>query len=194
MLNDKSELKGASWPAILDDAAENYSSELFESRVQSRNLLRLNDDLADVFSELCYVLEPNDSYNDAIPHHAMPGQHNHATDRAATFMLQLLDMMRSGEAVLPWFGGTTGRPISFEAATNVCKTIAAVISNIFTASDVLEGSDGPIWGDKLSYLKEEIKEDPVLLAVSKDSDTSMGYDDSAPFYTKPRLALLTTVN
>ncbi|KAG6950523.1 hypothetical protein JG687_00014203 [Phytophthora cactorum] len=138
MLNDKSELKGASWPAILDDAAENYSSELFESRVQSRNLLRLNDDLADVFSELCYVLEQNDSYNDAIPHHAMPGQHNHATDRAATFMLQLLDMMRPGEAVLPWFGGTTGRPISFEAATNVCKTIAAVISNIFTASDVCE--------------------------------------------------------
>ncbi|KAG3250285.1 hypothetical protein PI124_g5072 [Phytophthora idaei] len=32
----------------------------------------------------------------------------------------------------------TGRPISFEAATNVCKTIAAVISNIFTASDVCE--------------------------------------------------------
>ncbi|KAG3113300.1 hypothetical protein PI125_g7450 [Phytophthora idaei] len=246
MLNDKSELKGASWPAILDDAAENCSSELFESRVQSRNLLRLNDDLADVFSELCHVLEQNrdlkftrqclkiilqsmkrlhcfrdsiieapdyslllrtvrvnstgphpierDSYNDAIAHHAMPGQHNHATDRAATFMLQLLDMMRPGEAVLPRFGGMTGRPISFEAATNVCKTIAAVISNIFTASDVLEGSDGPIWGDKLSYLKEKIKEDPVLLAVSKDSDTSMGYDDSARFYTKPQLALLTTVN
>ncbi|KAF1775279.1 hypothetical protein GQ600_4437 [Phytophthora cactorum] len=105
MLNDKSELKGASWPAILDDAAENCSSELFESRVQSRNLLRLNDDLADVFSELCHVLEQNDSYNDAIAHHAMPGQHNHATDRAATFMLQLLDMMRPGEAVLPRFGG-----------------------------------------------------------------------------------------
>ncbi|KAG6955545.1 hypothetical protein JG688_00011836 [Phytophthora aleatoria] len=138
MLNDKSELKGASWPAILDDAAENCSSELFESRVQSRNLLRLNDDLADVFSELCHVLEQNDSYNDAIAHHAMPGQHNHATDRAATFMLQLLDMMRPDEAVLPRFGGMTGRPISFEAATNVCKTIAAVINNIFTASDVCE--------------------------------------------------------
>lgn len=67
-LNDKSELGGASWPAILEGTAKVCSAELFESRVQSRDLLRLNDDFGDVFSEICRVLEQRDFYNFAVAH------------------------------------------------------------------------------------------------------------------------------
>ncbi|KAF4042831.1 Ankyrin repeats (many copies) [Phytophthora infestans] len=196
-LNDKSELGGASWPAILEGTAKVCSAELFESRVQSRDLLRLNDDFGDVFSEICRVLEQRDFYNFA---------ETQTSDRAATFMLQLLDAMQPGVNVRLRLGGMPGRPVSFDTATDVCKEIAAMIGNRYAAFDpdlvtqeygsvsfkkptmnenreqvfadlmaMLEGSDGPLSENKLSYLKEEIRKDPLLLGVVEGAGTPAEY-------------------
>jgi hypothetical protein len=50
--NDKAFLTGATAKVMLHDAVEVCAKELFQTRVLSRDLLSLNDDLTDVFTEM----------------------------------------------------------------------------------------------------------------------------------------------
>ncbi|KAI9987562.1 hypothetical protein PInf_023603 [Phytophthora infestans] len=55
--NDTSFLEGVSSKSLLDKAADICSHELFDTRVLSRDMLKLNDDLSDAFSEMYSALD-----------------------------------------------------------------------------------------------------------------------------------------
>ncbi|KAL4173517.1 hypothetical protein KRP22_005470 [Phytophthora ramorum] len=55
-LQERKPLRGASSKAMLNIAADICSKELFQTRVLSRDILKLNDDLTDVFFDMCDVL------------------------------------------------------------------------------------------------------------------------------------------
>ncbi|KAL4105552.1 hypothetical protein PRIC1_003614 [Phytophthora ramorum] len=64
--NDKTVLGGASSKAMLNIAADICSKELFQTRVLSRDILKLNDDLTDVFFDMCDVLGRHQYRDDYI--------------------------------------------------------------------------------------------------------------------------------
>lgn len=59
-------LGGSSSKAMLNKAANICSKELFQTRVLSRDILKLNDDLTDVFSEMCDALGQRQYHDDYI--------------------------------------------------------------------------------------------------------------------------------
>ncbi|POM70861.1 Hypothetical protein PHPALM_12648 [Phytophthora palmivora] len=71
--NDKSVLGGASSKAMLSKAADICSKELFQTRVLSRDILKLNNDLTDTFSEMCDRLDRRQYHDDYIAHQT-PGE------------------------------------------------------------------------------------------------------------------------
>ncbi|KAG6955544.1 hypothetical protein JG688_00011833 [Phytophthora aleatoria] len=186
--NDKSRLKHSSWAAILDGAANVCSKELFETRVLSRDLLKLNDELANVYFELCGELK-------AITG-SMSGQNQQQQkkmeDGVIMVLLQLLD---GGETV-------EAADMCKKAAAVVRKTFAtpptAAADNYFTFPSqpdfvtqeygshsvmsseekdnreqmfsklmkLLQTSNGPLARSTLRYLKLEIKKDRELLAFA----------------------------
>ncbi|KAG2788321.1 hypothetical protein PC129_g16036 [Phytophthora cactorum] len=194
--NDKSRLKHSSWAAILDGAANVCSKELFETRVLSRDLLKLNDELANVYFELCGELK-------AIAG-SMSGQNQQQQkkmeDGVIMVLLQLLD---GGETV---------------EAADMCKKAAAVVRKTFAtpptaAADkyftfpsqpdfvtqeygshsvmsseekdnreqmfsklmkLLQTSNGPLARSTLRYLKLEIKKDRQLLGMTVPTLTRSG--------------------
>ncbi|KAE9306029.1 hypothetical protein PF008_g21569 [Phytophthora fragariae] len=62
----KSVLGGTSSKAMLNKAADICSKELFQTRVLSRDILKLNDDLTDVFSEMCDKLDRRQYHDEYI--------------------------------------------------------------------------------------------------------------------------------
>jgi hypothetical protein len=66
MEKDKSFLRGASWKELLDEAASICFEEMFGTRVLSRDVLKLFDNLLDVFNEICDAVDQRDCYEEII--------------------------------------------------------------------------------------------------------------------------------
>lgn len=64
--DDKSFLKHSSWASMLDHAAQTCSEEMFQTRILSRDLLKLSNSLTDVFNEMCDALDQRDCYEEII--------------------------------------------------------------------------------------------------------------------------------
>ncbi|ETN21508.1 hypothetical protein PPTG_01665 [Phytophthora nicotianae INRA-310] len=98
--NDKAVLGGASSKAMLNRAADICSMELFQTRVLSRDMLKLNDDLTDVFSEMCDALNQRQYHNDYIAARPKRGETrqyrvNRALEAAVmTPLMPLLDCLQ----------------------------------------------------------------------------------------------------
>ncbi|KAK1945586.1 hypothetical protein P3T76_002634 [Phytophthora citrophthora] len=189
---DKSVLEGASWSRILTDAVDICSRELFETRVLSRDLLKLNDDLVDVFAELLSEFKQNRS-NYELP--CQNQQQRELEDGVIMLLLQLLDIPQpDSENPIP--------------STNFCKKAAAVIRNKFRTCELsyftfptqpdwisqefgsmsfemkegnetregvfcklwklLQESNEPLTGEDRRYFISEIKKDPQLLGMTID--------------------------
>ncbi|POM67211.1 LOW QUALITY PROTEIN: hypothetical protein PHPALM_16835 [Phytophthora palmivora] len=112
--NDKSILGDASSKAMLNNAADICSKELFQTRVLSRDILKLNDDRTDVFSEMCDELGQRQYHDDYV---ARPqrGQSHHRMDH----------WVPNGYCVVQ-IGTLSGEGIKIK-----CKNAAAVIKAKF---------------------------------------------------------------
>ncbi|KAL3668945.1 hypothetical protein V7S43_006234 [Phytophthora oleae] len=119
---DKSVLEGASWTGILADAVGICSRELFETRVLSRDLLKLNDKLVDVFADLLSEFKQKESIHNGLP--CQNTQQRELEDGVLMVLLQLLDIPQPDGSAR--FKGEN--PVD---TTNFCKKAAAVIRNKF---------------------------------------------------------------
>ncbi|KUF98019.1 hypothetical protein AM587_10004595 [Phytophthora nicotianae] len=202
--NDKSGLKHASWASILDSAANICSKEIFDTRVLSRDLLKLNDKLANVYSELCRELKGGERIIEDV----VSDQNQHqqkAEDGVIMVLLQILDTLQSN--------GGYGAP-------DLCKQAAAVVRKAFVTSamvvdekyfilpsqpdlvtqeygyqsfksraadcnrekvfaelmSMLRNSNGPLTGSDLSYLKAKVKKDPELLEKTSTGTCTLEND------------------
>ncbi|KAF4139082.1 hypothetical protein GN958_ATG11744 [Phytophthora infestans] len=118
--NDTSFLEGVSSKGLLDKAADICSHELFDTRVLSRDMLKLNDDLSDAFSEMYSALDERRVC---------------FLDGMAVRVTQTCDCLRPNDAfdirALPGCPYPGSELISDELAIAMCKKIAAVIETKF---------------------------------------------------------------
>ncbi|GMF29143.1 unnamed protein product [Phytophthora fragariaefolia] len=195
-LNDKSVLKGGSWKEILEYVSEVCSEELFNSRVLSRDQLKLNEDLMDTFPELIKVVGRQDEFKDIISHSIAGESRQQRVNRALEesvmkFLMPLLDSMQSDgsfdTSVIP---GEVSPAMTVDVlfGTDVCRGVAAVIKARYAdPSEICEQtyftlpsqpnfvtqdeSDGPLTGEDLDYFKYEIKRDPDLMGLISSNPT-----------------------
>eukprot|EP00644_Phytophthora_capsici_P007818 jgi/Phyca11/126045/e_gw1.61.41.1 len=117
-------LGGASSKAMLNNAADICAKELFQTRVLSRDILKLNDDLSDAFSDMCDALgqrQYHDDYIAARPPRGESRQYrvNRALEDSVMMpLMPLLDCLQSD--------GTLDLRVKM-----MCKKAAAVINAKF---------------------------------------------------------------
>ncbi|KAG3194916.1 hypothetical protein PC128_g8915 [Phytophthora cactorum] len=145
--NDKTVLGGASSKAMLSKAADICSKELFQTRVLSRDILKLNDDLTDAFSEMCDRLGRRQYHDDYIgrpsPGESRQYRVNRALEDAVMMdLMPLLDcLQRDGSldlTALPIGNRVvqTGR-LDGEGVKAMCRKAAAVIKAKFTTPPLI---------------------------------------------------------
>ncbi|KAJ8576750.1 hypothetical protein ON010_g2461 [Phytophthora cinnamomi] len=141
---DKSVLGGASSKAMLSKAADICSKELFQTRVLSRDILKLNDALTDVFSEMCDKLNRRQYHDDYIAH-PTPGESrqyrvNRALEDAVMIpLMPLLDCLQRDGSLDPR-GLPTGNDINRlngEQVTAMYRKVAAVIKAKFATPPLI---------------------------------------------------------
>ncbi|RLN97776.1 hypothetical protein BBJ28_00018248 [Nothophytophthora sp. Chile5] len=145
--NDQSALGRASSKVMLSDISDICSKELFETRVLSRDMLKLNDDLTDVFSLMCDAMDRRQFHDEYIAH-PTPGESrqyrvNRALEDAVMLpLLPCLDALQPDGSLtlsaLPG-GNWTGLPGNIHAGHLVamCKKVAAVITAKFASAPML---------------------------------------------------------
>ncbi|EEY61111.1 uncharacterized protein PITG_01357 [Phytophthora infestans T30-4] len=158
-LNDKSILKGGSWKDMLEDVANLCSRELFETRVLSRDLLKLNEDLTDLFPELVRVLGQHNCFSSIMDNSVAGESRQQRLSRALEESIYFTYLAQP-DFVTQEYGGPdpdTRRDDSEQVFEDLMK--------------LLRESDGPLSASDLSYLKAELKKDPNLLGlISSDPD------------------------
>ncbi|TMW67379.1 hypothetical protein Poli38472_012495 [Pythium oligandrum] len=93
------------WPSLLDAAMSIATSELFESRVLARDMLKVNDDLTDLFNALCDTLDQRRAYDANMARDDVPGwSQQYITNRALEDavmlpLLPLLDCLQHDESI-----------------------------------------------------------------------------------------------
>ncbi|OWZ00115.1 hypothetical protein PHMEG_00028770 [Phytophthora megakarya] len=149
MHDDMSFLKGASSKTMLKNAADVCSKELFETRILSRDLLTLNDDLIDVFSELCHALG-----RDVVFDEYMAGGWDAPTPQEVKLsrslehavmlpLMALLDALQpdgsvDSSAVPAEIQMTVECLVDGELIRQMCSSVAAVIKARFGNSQICE--------------------------------------------------------
>ncbi|KAF1316348.1 hypothetical protein FI667_g15486, partial [Globisporangium splendens] len=76
------EIKACSSRLLLSEVSERCSQELFDLRMLSRDMLRINDDLADLFSDLCDALGRRQAHDDYLAGHEPGVSRQYMIDRA----------------------------------------------------------------------------------------------------------------
>ncbi|KAI9987567.1 hypothetical protein PInf_023608 [Phytophthora infestans] len=144
---DKTVLGGTSSKAMLSKAADICSKELFQTRILSRDILKLNDDLTDAFSEMCDRLGRRQYHDDYIAN-ATPGESrqyrvNRALEDAVMMhLMPLLDCLQSDGSLdltaLPIGNSVvqTGR-LDGEGVKAMCRKTAAVIKAKFATPSLV---------------------------------------------------------
>ncbi|KAE9010055.1 hypothetical protein PF011_g9990, partial [Phytophthora fragariae] len=140
-LNDKSVLSGGSWKARLEAVSDVCSKELFETRVLSRDLLKLNEDLMDTFPELIKVVGRQDDFKETVAHSVAGESRQQRVNRALEesvmkFLMPFLDAMQSdGSLDTSAIPGGVPATISLDAlfAADMCREVAAVIKAKFAS-------------------------------------------------------------
>ncbi|KAE9314719.1 hypothetical protein PF008_g19422 [Phytophthora fragariae] len=99
--NDTSFLKGSSSRDILNTATDTCAKELFETRVLSLDMMTLNDDLTDVFSELCDVLGRRQFHDDHIAGSSSSGNYHQAGNNSALEHAVMMPLMPLLDCVQP---------------------------------------------------------------------------------------------
>ncbi|ETL82344.1 hypothetical protein L917_17481 [Phytophthora nicotianae] len=149
MHDDMSFLKGASSKEMLKKAADVCSKEMFETRILSRDLLTLNDDLVDAFSDMCDALGRQEIRDEfiakALKHRPHDVKVRDAVEHSVMVpLLALMDALRSDGSV-----DSNAVPASIRATVEFivdgsfiqrsCEAVAAIIKARFaTPSQVCE--------------------------------------------------------
>ncbi|ETP25136.1 hypothetical protein F441_01973 [Phytophthora nicotianae CJ01A1] len=142
-------LKGASSKSILKKAADISTKEVFESRILSRDLITLEDDIMDAFSDMCNALG-RQKYRDEY----IANAHNKllhdvkardGLERSVLIpLLALMDALRSdgsvdSSAVLASMRAAVGLGLDGNYIQRSCKAVAAIINARFaTPSHICE--------------------------------------------------------
>ncbi|ETN21509.1 hypothetical protein PPTG_01666 [Phytophthora nicotianae INRA-310] len=145
--NDKTVLGGASSKAMLAKAADICSKELFQTRVLSRDILKLNDDLTDAFSEMCDRLGRRQYHDDYIaspsPGESRQYRINRALEDSVMMnLMPLLDCLQSDGSLnltaLPIGNRVvqTGR-LDGDGVKAMCRKTAAVIKAKFATPSLV---------------------------------------------------------
>ncbi|KAE9356497.1 hypothetical protein PF008_g3582 [Phytophthora fragariae] len=139
--NDKSMLGGASSKAMLNNAADICSKELFQTRVLSRDILKLNDDLTDVFSDMCDALGQRQYHDDYIARPKRGESHHYRVNSALENsvmipLMPLLDCLQSDGSLDLNMIPTEYRVVQLdilggEGVKILCRKAAAVIKAKF---------------------------------------------------------------
>ncbi|KAG1695497.1 hypothetical protein DVH05_019654 [Phytophthora capsici] len=140
--NDKSVLGGASSKAMLNNAADICAKELFQTRVLSRDILKLNDDLSDAFSDMCDALDQRQYHDDYIAARPPRGESrqyrvNRALEDSVMMpLMPLLDCLQSDGTLDLRMIPTEYRVVQLdivggEGVKMMCKKAAAVINAKF---------------------------------------------------------------
>ncbi|KAG7389105.1 hypothetical protein PHYPSEUDO_011083 [Phytophthora pseudosyringae] len=146
-LNDKSVLRGGSWTKMLDDVANVCTKELFDTRVLSRDLLELNEDLTDMFPELIKVLGQKEYFQEIMANSVAGESRQQWVSRALEesvmkMVMPLLDALQSdGSIDITAIPGAMPTAVALDAlfAQELCSEVADVIKARFAApSDVCE--------------------------------------------------------
>ncbi|KAE8915550.1 hypothetical protein PF005_g16728 [Phytophthora fragariae] len=139
-LNDKSVLSGGSWKAMLEAVSDACSKELFDMRVLSRDLLKLNEDLMDTFPEMIAVLGQQKYFQEIIAHPRAGESRQQRVNRALeesvmNLLIPLLDAIQPHNSLdlsaLPCNMPTTSITLDGLLATEMCKGVAVVIKTRF---------------------------------------------------------------
>ncbi|ETO84058.1 hypothetical protein F444_02011, partial [Phytophthora nicotianae P1976] len=185
-------LKGASSKSILKKAADISTKEVFESRILSRDLITLEDDIMDAFSDMCNALGRQKYRDEYIANAHNKLLHDvkarEGLERNVLIpLLALMDALRSDGSV-----DSSAVPASMRAAvglgldgnylkeifhisiwTRFCqskvsfKTKTTNANREYVFSDLMKlmkASKGPLAGRDMIYLKAEIKKDPRGIA------------------------------
>ncbi|GMF26115.1 unnamed protein product [Phytophthora fragariaefolia] len=138
---DKAVLGGASSKAMLNNAADICSKELFHTRVLSRDILTLNDDLTDTYSEMCDKLGQRQFHDDYIarPQRGESRQYrvNRALEDAVMIpLMPLLDCLQADGSLDLNMIPTEYRVVQLdilggEGVKMLCRKAAAVIKAKF---------------------------------------------------------------
>ncbi|KAG7388755.1 hypothetical protein PHYPSEUDO_011774 [Phytophthora pseudosyringae] len=146
--NDKSVLGGASSKAMLNNVADICSKVLFQTRVLSRDMLRLNDDLTDVFSEMCDELGRRQYHDDYIAGRPQRGESrqyrvNRALEDAVMMpLMPLLDCLQPDgsldmSAIPTGFRVAQVGTLGGEGVELMCRKAAAVIKAKFATPSLV---------------------------------------------------------
>ncbi|KAE9331190.1 hypothetical protein PF008_g15552 [Phytophthora fragariae] len=141
MHDDTSFLKGYSSKTMLKKAADVCTKEMFESRILSRDLRTLDDDMKDVFSEMCDALDRQE-IRDVLMDKAPAGMSdevrvNRALENAVMVpLLMLVDALRpdgslDSRLVPAKLRSTVEFDIDGEFVRQMCRKAAAVIEARF---------------------------------------------------------------
>ncbi|GMF13183.1 unnamed protein product [Phytophthora lilii] len=142
MGDDMSFLRGSSPKAMLKKAADICSKELFETRVLSRDLLTLNDDLTDAFSQICDELGRRQFHDEYVGQSSSSGDFleksvSHGlVDVVMTPFISLLDILQP-DGSMDWDSLPVGMltheecNVSGDDVREMCRKIAAVIKARF---------------------------------------------------------------
>ncbi|GMF24194.1 unnamed protein product [Phytophthora lilii] len=210
--NDKSFLGAATSKAMLEKAADTCSSELFKTRVLSRDLMTLNDDLIDLYTELTDVLEQQQT--EPIENAAMMFalQLLWSLSQCAVqlllssnpsppliceqkyFMIPLNPNFAAEEyggemQVISQDGEDDGDYGNFEESDGDADSYD-VLSELM---DLMGMSDGPLQGSNLRYFKAKIRRNPGLLSMISTEClvyTMMGMSPFLPGETRDDLCTL----
>ncbi|KAG7398228.1 hypothetical protein PHYBOEH_011473 [Phytophthora boehmeriae] len=194
--NDKSVLGGASSKAMLSKAADICSKELFETRVLSRDMLKLNDDLTDAFSQMCDDLAQRQYHDDYIARPTAGESRQYRVNRALedAVMMPLMPLLDALQADGSLDLSTLPAPnrvvqlgrLDGEVVQVMCRKASTVITAKFATPPLIceqkyhlgqislarKESDGPLSENDLAELKTEIKNDPELLVMVSLATTS----------------------
>jgi hypothetical protein len=142
MHDDMSFLKGVASKTMLQKAADVCTKEMFESRILSRDLMTLNDDVEEVFSEMCNALG-RQTIRDAYVADCSEGMPREAKLKRAlelTVMVPLLSLVDGlrpdgslDSSLMPGLQVIGDVAVDGEYVRRMVTVVAAVIESRFTS-------------------------------------------------------------
>ncbi|GAB9473353.1 hypothetical protein Gpo141_00010505 [Globisporangium polare] len=139
------EVKASSSKALLAEVSRICSMELFDTRVLSRDMLRLNDDLTDLFSQLCDELDRRQYHDEYLAGHEPNMTRQYMINRALedavmTPLMPFLDCLNTDGRIdlsnLPTqtFNGFPAQLLDTSPFPALCQKAADVITRKFSLS------------------------------------------------------------
>lgn len=160
------EVKASSSKALLAEVSRICSMELFDTRVLSRDMLRLNDDLTDLFSQLCDELDRRQYHDEYLAGHESNMTRQYMINRALedavmTPLMPFLDCLNTDGRIdlsnLPTqtFNGFPAQLLDTSPFPALCQKVADVITRKFSLSSRVFNERYFLFSPEPDFVKRE---------------------------------------